>query len=117
MEGAGAIRAWPPAMEQAGLAVPPLCGQRPELPEAALWQQGICSAAAMVGDRVPLPVATLPVALPSPARPCCAGVDVNAARYVDGRRETPNGEVGEATWDMQGLRGSRPVIHAWMTIS
>lgn len=26
--------------------------------------------------------------------PRCAGVDVNAARYVGGRRETPNGEVG-----------------------
>ena len=26
------------------------------------------------------------------------GVDVNAARYVGGRRETPNGEVRPPTW-------------------
>ena len=30
------------------------------------------------------------------------GVDVNAARYVDGKRETPNGEVG---WGQGGAAG------------
>ncbi len=44
---AGAIRAWPPVGKQAGLAVPLLWGQRPELPDTALWQQGDFCAAAM----------------------------------------------------------------------
>lgn len=35
------------------------------------------------------------------------GVDVNAARYVDGRRETPNGEVWRLAAGLQGLHSAR----------
>ena len=38
------------------------------------------------------------------------GVDVNAARYVDGKRETPNGEVGGWVGGRQWVGGRAEAV-------